>query len=119
VRVTTLGTVAGTALDPTGNWNGFVLSDSNLVWLPALPGDTTCDAADINLWGLAVGRSNNLAVSWLNGQITDLNTKIDPTGGWTLTEATAVNDRGQIIGNGIHNGNRRAFLLTPKLSPTD
>lgn len=34
--------------------------------------------------------------------------------GWTLTEATAINDQGQIVGYGINpNGLTRGFLLTP------
>ena len=33
--------------------------------------------------------------------------------GWHLAEATSINNSGQIIGNGIYNGNSRAFLLTP------
>ena len=32
----------------------------------------------------------------------DLNTLIDPSSGWTLTEAVAINDRGQIAANGTN-----------------
>ena len=35
--------------------------------------------------------------------------------GWKLQNALGINARGQIIGNGIHNGIRRGFLLTPRL----
>jgi probable HAF family extracellular repeat protein len=46
----------------------------------------------------------------------DLNDEIDKkTGeGWVLTAATAINDRGQIIGYGTRKGRPAAFLLTPK-----
>lgn len=34
--------------------------------------------------------------------------------GWTLREALAINDQGQIVGYGVGpNGFRRGFLLTP------
>jgi hypothetical protein len=32
---------------------------------------------------------------------------------WTLLQAGGINNRGQIDGFGVHNGNYRAFLLTP------
>jgi probable HAF family extracellular repeat protein len=43
----------------------------------------------------------------------DLNTLIDPTLGWVLTTAAAVNDAGQIVGSGVINGQSHAFLMTP------
>ena len=46
-----------------------------------------------------------------------LNSLIDPLAGWDLFEASAINDHGQIVGTGIHNGDARAFLLT--LLPTN
>lgn len=58
------------------------------------------------------------AVLWLpSGQGFDLNNLIDPALGWTLKEANAVNDRGQIVGYGIRIingvGAEHAFRLTP------
>nr|MBA3483647.1 hypothetical protein [Pirellulales bacterium] len=47
----------------------------------------------------------------------DLNTLIDPLLGWELSNATAVNDGGQIAGYGIIGGQTHAFLLTPVLEP--
>jgi hypothetical protein len=43
----------------------------------------------------------------------NLNDLLINDSGWTLNEATAINDKGQIVGNGVHNGNKCAFLLTP------
>ena len=39
-----------------------------------------------------------------------------PTGrsGWVLTEATGINSKGQIVGNGKLNGVFLAFVLTPR-----
>jgi len=43
----------------------------------------------------------------------DLSELIPAGRGWTLEEATAINDQGQIVGAGLHHGRKRAFLLTP------
>lgn len=44
----------------------------------------------------------------------DLNEQLDATGaGWTLVEARAINDAGQIAGIGTFNGTAHGFLLTP------
>ncbi len=57
------------------------------------------------------------------GQIVDLNTLIPSGSGWTLSKANAVNDRGQIVGYGIHTASgsspTHAFLLTPLPSRFD
>ena len=42
----------------------------------------------------------------------DLNTLIDDPD-WTLTRAYAINDAGQIVGEGIYQNVQRGFLLTP------
>ena len=43
---------------------------------------------------------------------------IDPSSGWTLQFATAINDSGQIAGYGINSvGQTDAFLLTPTPEP--
>ncbi len=44
----------------------------------------------------------------------DLNKLIPPGSGWVLVEADGVNDSGQIVGMGMHNGQEHAFLLTPQ-----
>jgi len=49
----------------------------------------------------------------MNGQVVDLNTMIPANSGWQLTIAIAINDRGQIIGEGTFNNLPRSFLLTP------
>ena len=53
------------------------------------------------------------------GVMYDLNTVLDPiTGaGWNLRHAFNINNRGQIVGQGIHDGALRAYLLTPVPEP--
>jgi probable HAF family extracellular repeat protein len=56
-----------------------------------------------------VGGPGELAVSFTDGLVTDLNTVVDLPG-VTLAEAGAINDLGQIVADGT---NGRAYLLTP------
>jgi probable HAF family extracellular repeat protein len=57
------------------------------------------------------------AFLWQNGTLTDLDQLIPGNSGWTITNADAINDTGQIVGSGVHNGRQRAFLLTPSQTP--
>ncbi len=71
----------------------------------------------INNSGQVVGSfgapGGNRAFLYSNGQMTDLNTLIDPSLGWTLISATGINDSGQITGYGVNNDTQYVFLLTP------
>ncbi len=48
------------------------------------------------------------------GRMTDLNALIPAHSGWVLEKAQGINDRDQIVGKGLHHGQERAFLLTPR-----
>jgi formylglycine-generating enzyme len=75
-------------------------------------------ACDINAAGLVVGWSMvNYAFIW-DGSMHNLNEFVIDGDGWTLDKATAINDAGQIVGNGYYNGQPRAFLLTPVPEPS-
>jgi probable HAF family extracellular repeat protein len=50
-------------------------------------------------------------------QLIDLNTVLWNSTGWQLRQAFAINDAGQIAGEGEHNGQTRAFLLQPMARP--
>lgn len=54
------------------------------------------------------------AFLWRTGKRYMLTDLISPADGWELDEALGINNHGQIIGVGIHNGLRHAFLLTPR-----
>ena len=47
------------------------------------------------------------------GTLTELRALVVPALGWQLDHARAVNDAGRIVGDGLHNGLRHAYLLTP------
>jgi len=75
-------------------------------------------ALAINNSGEVVGTApnadgTNFAFLYSNGVTIDLNTLIPSNSGWTLTSATAINNSGQIAGNGRINGEIHAFRLDP------
>jgi hypothetical protein len=40
---------------------------------------------------------------------------VPPQSAWTFAYATSVNDRGMIVGTGLHRGRTRAYVLTPDI----
>ena len=50
---------------------------------------------------------------WTKGKPYVAQHLIRPRSGWEIQEVTAINNRGQIVGTGVHHGHRHAFLLTP------
>jgi probable HAF family extracellular repeat protein len=59
-----------------------------------------------------VGTSGDHAFLWENGRIQDLQALI-PADNWLLYSANGISDNGLIVGEGLHNGVVRGFLLTP------
>lgn len=102
--------------------------------LGTLPGDTLSAALKINLFGHVIGSSGNTLVRQVGGQdssggmpqvigrpfiwserrgMRDLNTLIRSNSGWVLNSASDINVWGQIVGEGVLNGQPHGFLLTP------
>jgi len=50
---------------------------------------------------------------YFNGTMKDLNTLIPADSGWNITIVSDINDKGQIIGTGLLNGEQHAFVLSP------
>jgi probable HAF family extracellular repeat protein len=79
------------------------------------------NASDINDFGQVVGRSDisyetneGHAFLWdRTSGLQDLNNLIPANSGWLLEVATAINNKGEIVGYGFINGQENAFLLTP------
>lgn len=100
--LTNLGTLGGSG-DETALWSSV--------------------ATGINASGQVVGWSEvddwwtAHAFVYSGGVMTDLNSFVAGTD-WILTEATAINDAGQIVGIGTYDGETRGFLMnpTPELS---
>jgi hypothetical protein len=94
--------------------------------LPVLPGDNYGAALAINNLGHVVGTSAYAVpntwnvgpsrfVIWRDGGVFDLQSLLDPvTGsGWIIKSVTGINNLGQIVGSGLHNGTAAAFVMTP------
>jgi len=63
--------------------------------------------------------SDTAAFIYLDGSLQNLNALISANSGWTLQDATGINDAGDIVGYGLDPaGNTEAFELTPISSST-
>lgn len=54
-----------------------------------------------------------VAFVWRNGRLDDLNTLLPQGTGWLLTRAWDIDEHGVIVGEGMLNGEPRAFVLAP------
>jgi probable HAF family extracellular repeat protein len=113
------GLIAGfRKTDPPGYC--FLLEGGTMRKLDLLPGISGADLTAINDRGQMVGDVRDAggktgrAVLWENGIPQDLNEQIAAVSGWVLKIALDINDRGQIVGAGQHDGEDHAFLLTPR-----
>ena len=59
-------------------------------------------------------RDTEHAFVYREGKMQDLNALVPSSADWILEEARGINDRGQIVGHGLHHGQERGFLLTPR-----
>jgi probable HAF family extracellular repeat protein len=86
-----------------GVWNDFF-------------GGTPSNCVAINNQSVIVGTISSpvVAVIWKNYQLQQLTSLIPSTSGWSmLSVPNDINDLGQIVGKGTHNGLFRAFLMNP------
>jgi probable HAF family extracellular repeat protein len=106
--------IAGFSSTASGVQDAVVFDRGSILDIGALNGQNSVGLA-INNKGIVVGEGAADAFIWsgLGQPLTDLNTLINPSSGWHLSEATGINDAGQITGTGSINGQTHAFLLTP------
>ncbi|HEX8918978.1 MAG TPA: hypothetical protein VF898_10780 [Chloroflexota bacterium] len=104
--INNLGQVVGNAETSTFAeygylWTNGALTDLGPNFLPAAVNDN----------GVAVGGE----MIYSGGTLRNLNNLVSPGSGFTLDDATAINDSGQIVVNGYNAiGQEHAFLLTPR-----
>ncbi len=125
LSINSSGQAVGYAYTASGFQHAALFSNGQVIDLGALPGFPYSVANSINSSGQAVGYAytpsyDEVAVLYSNGTVTDLNSLIDPALSLNLTVATGINDVGQIVCNGMINGQYQAYLLTPSaFSSTD
>lgn len=99
--------------DVYSNGPGFVLKPDGTL----LRASRSSAFYDVNNAGSAVGMVKlsstrmSAAIFTEDGGLIDLQTKLPEDSRWVLTSASAINDHGQIVGNGTFNGLNRAFRL--------
>jgi probable HAF family extracellular repeat protein len=115
------GKVVGASLVPSAPeevFHAFLYQGSGLIDLGTLPNQTSSEAHDINAAGQIVGISFHVDLGtprgflYSNGVMYDLNSLIPADSGWEIMNATSINDLGQIVGQGVRNGQYHAVLLT-------
>ena len=116
-----IGQITGTSLTPAKALHAFLYSKGVMTDLGTLGGASSAGSA-INsageVTGYALTASNaQHAFVYVNNTMKDLNSLIDPASPLaryvTLTDATAINDDGSIVANGIDSrtGDTNAYLL--------
>jgi len=112
------GQVVGHASLPNGYLHAFFYDGGVMTDLGTLGGGSSFaygvnDAGDVVGYSWWDGGPHTRAFLWSNGFMTDLNELLLDGANWELLEAYAINNAGQIVGAGIHGGQRMAFRLDP------
>lgn len=118
------GEILGKECFADGACSAYVRRDGVAINLGTLPGDCVSEAFVVNARGQIAGGSFNCnsamgrAVLWEDGQIFDLNKLIPSGSNLLLVESNAINDHGEIAGNGFPPGCTdfsctHAYILIP------
>ena len=92
-----------------GVQQSFLYRNGQYITLGTLPGETNIYAYGVSNDGDVIGATDKHPFIYHNGQLSNLFDLVDPSLGWTLGSAYAVNDSGWIVGY----GNRGGFLMKP------
>lgn len=103
-----------------GFGQAFVYETGTFKMLGTL-GGTYSEADGINNIGEIVGMASTTdgpmhAFVYQDGVMIDLNSLLPPDSGWQLISAADINEKGQIVGYGLLNGAKHAFLLDTSTS---
>ena len=118
------GQVVGSVALPgsTGGQDAALWENGALTDLGTVGASQYNQADAINAAGQIVGTADPECqpcaspLAWLrqpDGTLSTLNSLLPADSGWNLQQANGINDQGQIVGAGLHNGSLRAFLLSP------
>ena len=118
VAINNTGRVVGTSSDELSFENGFVFDLPSGPMREVIPHGISV-LSGLNAAGDAVGSILSAyltpagAILWHDGNIVDLTRALNDSS-WQLLSATAINDKGQIVGVGLHDGVGFGYVLTPK-----
>jgi probable HAF family extracellular repeat protein len=98
------------------DYHAFLYSNGTMTDLGTL-GGTYSAGNDLNNLGHVVGEAENASTNvvpflWRNGTMVDVNSLLPTNSGWLLFTAEFINDNGQIVGAGLHNGEFAYYVLT-------
>ena len=107
-----------------GIFNGLTYNEGRAInnsgWVIGFASNNLGPALGSNVIGLSdqagfyvVTPGSGRSFLWINGTFYDLLSLVANSTGWELDFAYAINDAGQIVGTGFHNGVQTGFLLTP------
>ncbi len=122
--------VVGSSAPPSGgDWVAAIWTPENptvAITLGTLPGFPLAELDDINDKNQAVGRAYIFSLEgpsraiYYDGQtLHDLNEFLPDGFVGDLVDAPEINESGDIVGTAVHNGLRRAVLLSPPAIPGD
>lgn len=116
------GTIVGYSNHGSGSAKAVIFNGDGTVQDLGSLGLSDSQALDINESGEIVGNVFGLnqdeseyifhGFYYNNGVMTDLDDLIGAGSGWSIQEAQGINNRGQIVGAGMYNGQYRAFVMT-------
>lgn len=123
------GTVIGHAQFADGREQAARWDGDSLSWLAQLSPQATARAFGISDAGLIVGQSKiwqdvaqgsfvSRATLWEGTAAHDLTDLLSNGDGWTLSAAMGINASGQIVGQGLYQGKRVGFILSPVPEPS-
>ncbi len=103
--------------------HAFIYDSSTGQFTRIGPEGTVSAGYGINTQGQVVGALGDIGLThdygflYSDGQLYRIEGDLlPPDSGWTNLVANGINDAGQIVGQGVHNGRSHAFLLTPNNS---
>ena len=115
-------------LDRTANPSAGKLAQVRPLYLPFPPGysrrsnseiaygvsDEDKVVGDVLIYDSNGSQITSVGFLYGNGRTYDLNTLLPANSGWFIADATAINDRGEIIGEGVYQGKYlMPYLLVP------